>query len=61
MKEEGFRTAKLDIQYMNPELGENPMDLLSDSGFGFLGLCLSITFPNILLFFEASGTRTPCT
>lgn len=33
-----YRTGRLDINYMRPgKSGMNPMDLLSDSGFGFLG------------------------
>ena len=35
--ESHYRTAKLDIEYMQPKPNEtNPMDLLSDAGMGFL-------------------------
>ena len=37
-RESHFRTGKLDITYMRPgKSGFNPMDLLTDSGFAFLG------------------------
>ena len=33
-----YATGRLDINYMQPKVnGMNPMDLLSDAGFGFLG------------------------
>jgi hypothetical protein len=34
MQHKGLRTAKLDLMYMNPKEGMNPMDLLSDGGMG---------------------------
>ena len=37
-REHGHATARLDINYMRPNgKGMNPMDLLTDEGFGFLG------------------------
>lgn len=41
-KAKGFHTARLDINYMEhlPN-GMNPMDLLSDAGFAFLGIQLN--------------------
>lgn len=37
-KEAGYHVGRLDINYMEAEVNcMNPMDLLSDAGFGFLG------------------------
>lgn len=33
----GYKTARLDINYMDLATGNNPMDLLTDAGFGLLG------------------------
>lgn len=33
----GYKTARLDINYMDRATGSNPMDLLTDAGFGLLG------------------------
>ena len=39
MFKEGFRTARLDLQYMSAKPGSmNPCDLLSDAGFAFQGM-----------------------
>ena len=38
-KEGGFRTARLDLQYMSAKPDAmNPCDLLSDAGFAFQGV-----------------------
>lgn len=37
----GYKTGRLDINYMEAQVNcMNPMDLLSDAGFAFLGLIL---------------------
>ena len=43
--EGGYRTGKLDINYMRPKGdGMNPMDLLTDAGMGFLTMHLEYLF-----------------
>jgi hypothetical protein len=41
-KQRGYQTGRLDINYMEAKDNcMNPMDLLSDAGFGFLGCILN--------------------
>ena len=45
-RESRFKTGRLDINYMQPKSnGFNPMDLLSDAGFGFPGGKWQLTSP----------------
>ena len=55
MQQKGLRTAKLDLMYMNPKEGMNPMDLLSDGGMGCLGCAFMQKYLKTLFF---SGVRT---
>ena len=42
-KENGFQTARLDINYMTEDGNKmNPMNLLTDAGFGFLANYIGI-------------------